>query len=126
MKNTPTTLCSSSSCKCLTECWINDDALTNEWWHVYLTYRIRQWQALSALSFSRINQSIRRQMACNTLRNRIYLNYLNVAHVKHGFFITVFVRRVTRWVSLVEQELPTLPKHMNEHPLLVGLVFLDN
>jgi hypothetical protein len=75
MKNTPTTLCSSSSCKCLTAYWMNDDALANAWWHVYLTYRIRQWQALSALSFSKINQSIRRKMTWNTLRNRIYLNY---------------------------------------------------
>jgi hypothetical protein len=28
-------------------------------------------------------------------------------------------------VSLVEQELHTLPKHMSSHPVLVGFVLLD-
>ena len=105
--------CSSSSCKCLTECWNIDDALANERWHVYLTYRIRQWQAISALSFTRVNQSISRLMTCNTLRNRIHLRSENATHFKHSLFIIVFVRRTTRLVPTVKQELHTLPKHMN-------------
>ena len=35
-------------------------------------------------------------------------------------FVTGFVARVTRWVPLVEQALPTLPKHMSSSPVSIG------
>jgi hypothetical protein len=40
----------------------------------------------------------------------------------HSRFITWFVTRLTRRVSLVEQELPTLPEHLSSLPVLVGFV----
>ena len=42
-------------------------------------------------------------------------------------FHTGFVTIVTRRVSLVEQELPTLPEHLSSPhpPILVGFVLLD-
>ena len=36
-------------------------------------------------------------------------------------FITGFVSRITRRVSLVEQELPTLPQHTSSRPLFSGV-----
>ena len=36
----------------------------------------------------------------------------------HSWLITGFVTRLTRWVSLVEQELPTLPEHLSSPPVL--------
>jgi hypothetical protein len=35
--------------------------------------------------------------------------------------ITGFVTRLTRRVPLVEQELPTLPEHLNSHPVFSGV-----
>jgi hypothetical protein len=34
-----------------------------------------------------------------------------------------FVTRLTQQVSLVEQELPTLPEHPSSPPVLLGFVF---
>ena len=42
-----------------------------------------------------------------------------------GIFVTGFVTRLTRRVSLVEHELPTLPEHLSSSPFLVGFVLLD-
>ena len=46
----------------------------------------------------------------------------------HRFFffisdrlVTGFVARLTLWVSLVEQEYPTLPKHLSSTPVLSGV-----
>jgi cell shape-determining protein MreC len=39
--------------------------------------------------------------------------------------ITGFVTRLTRRVSLVEQDLLTLPEHLSSPPFLVGFVLLD-
>jgi hypothetical protein len=36
----------------------------------------------------------------------------------HSWLITGFVTRLTRWVSLVEQELSTLPEHLSSPPVL--------
>ena len=38
----------------------------------------------------------------------------------HSWLITGFVTRLTRRVPLVEQELPTLPEHMNSPPVFSG------
>ena len=38
---------------------------------------------------------------------------------------TGFITRVTRRVSLVEQELLTLPEHLSSPPVFLGLVLLD-
>jgi hypothetical protein len=43
----------------------------------------------------------------------------------HSWLITGFVIRLTRRVSLVEQELPTLPEHLSSPRFLVEFVFLD-
>ena len=43
----------------------------------------------------------------------------------HSRLITGFVTRLTRWVSLVEQELPTLPEHLSSPRFLVGFMLLD-
>ena len=43
----------------------------------------------------------------------------------HSRLITGFVTRLTRRVSLVEQELLTLPEHLSSPPVLVGFVLLD-
>jgi hypothetical protein len=37
-----------------------------------------------------------------------------------SWLITGFVSRLTRWVSLVEQELPTLLNHLSSHPVFSG------
>ena len=42
-----------------------------------------------------------------------------------SWLITGFVIRVTRWMSLVEQELPTFPRHLSSSPFFVGFVFLN-
>jgi hypothetical protein len=39
----------------------------------------------------------------------------------HSSLITGFVARLTRRVSLVEQELPTLPEHMSSPPIFSGV-----
>ena len=39
----------------------------------------------------------------------------------HSRIITEFVTRLTRWVSLVEQELPTLPEHLSSPPIFSGV-----
>jgi hypothetical protein len=39
----------------------------------------------------------------------------------HIGLITGFVTRLTRRVSLVEQELPTLPGHLNSPPVFSGI-----
>ena len=39
----------------------------------------------------------------------------------HSCLITEFVTRLTRRVSLVEQELPTLPEHLSSSPVLSGV-----
>ena len=41
------------------------------------------------------------------------------------YFTTGFVTRLTRRVSLVEEELHTLPEHLSSSPVLVGFVLLD-
>ena len=43
----------------------------------------------------------------------------------HSWLITGFVTRLTRWVSLVEYELLTLPDHLSSTPVLVGFVLLN-
>ena len=43
----------------------------------------------------------------------------------HSWLITGFVTRLTWRVSLVEQELLTLPKHLSSPSFLVGFVLLD-
>jgi len=48
-----------------------------------------------------------------------------VTSFPHSLLITGFVTRLTRRVSLVEQELPTLPEHLSSPRLLVGFVLLD-
>ena len=47
--------------------------------------------------------------------------YLNMAHSS----FTGYVTRVTRRLSHVEQELSTLPEHLNSPPFLAGFVLLD-
>jgi hypothetical protein len=42
-----------------------------------------------------------------------------------SWLITGFLTRLTQRVSLVEQELPTLPEHMSSPPFLVGYVLLN-
>ena len=37
--------------------------------------------------------------------------------IPHSRLITGFVTRLTRWVPLVEQELPTLPEHPSSSPV---------
>jgi hypothetical protein len=39
----------------------------------------------------------------------------------HSWFLTGFVTRLTRRVSLVEQELPTLPEHLSSPSVFSGL-----
>ena len=39
----------------------------------------------------------------------------------HSWLITGFVTRVTRCVSLMEQELLTLPEHLSSHPVFIGV-----
>ena len=39
----------------------------------------------------------------------------------HLWLITRFVTRLTRWVPLVEQELPTLPEHLSLPPVFSGV-----
>ena len=39
----------------------------------------------------------------------------------HSWLITGFVTRLTRLVSLVEQELPTLPQHLSSPPAFSGV-----
>ena len=56
-----------------------------------------------------------------------YLCYLYIfmyTSVKHDFHIRRSSCRlpVTRRVSLIEQELPTLPEHMSSHPVLCGVL----
>ena len=41
----------------------------------------------------------------------IYIYISTCRFFPHSWLITRFVTRVTRWVSLMEQELPTLPEH---------------
>ena len=43
------------------------------------------------------------------------------SHAHCFTFITGFVTRLTRRVSLVEQELPTLPKHLSSPPVFSGV-----
>ena len=43
----------------------------------------------------------------------------------HSRLITGFVTRLTRRVPLVEQELPTLPEHLNTPTIFSGFVLLD-
>jgi len=43
----------------------------------------------------------------------------------HSWLITGFLTRLTRRVSLVEQELLTLPVHLSSPPVLVGFALLD-
>ena len=43
----------------------------------------------------------------------------------HSWLITGFVTRLTRWVSLVECELLTLPDHLSSSPVLVAFVLLN-
>ena len=39
----------------------------------------------------------------------------------HSWLVTGFVIRITRRVSIVEQELPTLPEHMSSSPVISGV-----
>jgi hypothetical protein len=39
----------------------------------------------------------------------------------HSWLITEFVTRLTWWVPLVEQELPTLPEHLSSPPVFSGV-----
>ena len=39
----------------------------------------------------------------------------------HSWLIAGFVTRLTQWVSLVEQKLSTLPKHLSSPPVLSGV-----
>jgi hypothetical protein len=39
----------------------------------------------------------------------------------HSWLITGFVTRVTRRVSLMEQELLTLPENLSSHPVFIGV-----
>ena len=39
----------------------------------------------------------------------------------HSRLITGFVTRLTRWVPLVEQELPTFPEHLSSPPIFSGV-----
>jgi hypothetical protein len=43
----------------------------------------------------------------------------------HSWLITGFVTRLTRRVPIVEQQLLTLPEHLNSPRFLVGFVLLD-
>jgi hypothetical protein len=41
--------------------------------------------------------------------------------VNNILLITWFVTRVTRWVSHIDLELPTLPEHLSSQPVFSGL-----
>ena len=55
---------------------------------------------------------------CSTCRKHFHV--LSSFMTYHGF-----VTRLTQQVSLVEQELPTLPEHPSSPPVLLGFVLLD-
>jgi hypothetical protein len=42
-----------------------------------------------------------------------------------SWLITEFVTRITRRLSLVEQELLTIPEHLSSPPVFSGFVLLD-
>jgi hypothetical protein len=53
---------------------------------------------------------------------RIFSTYSNTSRpVPHSWLITGFVTRLTWWVSLVEQELLTLPEHLSTPPIFSGV-----
>jgi hypothetical protein len=65
-------------------------------------------------------------------RNTCWCNFQrlgkNVNHnpiLPHSWYITGFLTSVTRWVPYVEQELLTLPDHLNSSIVLVGFVLLE-
>jgi len=50
-----------------------------------------------------------------------YVSLVNTSRsFPHSRLITEFVTRLTRRLSLVEQELLTLPEHLSSPPVLVG------
>ena len=50
---------------------------------------------------------------------------ITIRFFPHAWLITGFVTKVTRDVSIVEQELLTLPKLLSSSPVIVGFVLLD-
>ena len=57
--------------------------------------------------------------------SRIFFVCRNHNPVLHSWFFTGFVTRVPRWVSLVEQELLTLKKHMSSPLVFVRFMLLN-
>ena len=69
----------------------------------------------------------------SSLRNEATMTWLTVTNdhgyvplpFPHSWLIIGFVARLTRWVSLVEQELLILPENLSSPPFLVAFVLLD-
>ena len=53
--------------------------------------------------------------------DRFHLSVNTSRSFPHSWLITVFVTILTRWVSLVEQELLTLPEHLSSPPDFSGV-----
>jgi len=56
------------------------------------------------------------------VRARVVVRFVGIGGIIGG--ITGFVTRLTRRVSLVEQELLTSPENVSSHPVLVGFVLV--
>jgi hypothetical protein len=55
----------------------------------------------------------------------VVMNKISSTFIVHAWPITGFVTRLTQRVPLVEQELLTLPEHLNSPPVLAGFLLLD-
>ena len=60
---------------------------------------------------------------------RVLINCVDAADVRQTFYFVnihdLSPTRLTQRMSLVEQELVTLPEHLSSPPLLVGFMLLD-
>jgi len=121
------------------DCFLNLYYVTNSWHSLYLldTELLLTRKLLNqGFLLAKLNSSLRKiygrhhdvvdrygisvsQMTMDMFR----LSYHSPSF-SHSWLITGFVTRLTRWVSLVEYELLTLPDHLSSSPVLVGFVLL--
>ena len=64
-------------------------------------------------------------MMVNNSTNQYQQSEQPLLTFRRSWLITGFVTRITRRVSLVEQELLTIPEHLSSPPVFSGFVLLD-
>jgi hypothetical protein len=85
-----------------------------------------KWASFTGYLLVKLKSSLRKFYRCHyDLVNRYGTFVSLVVNIfrsfPHSWLIAGFLFRVTRWVPLVEQELPTLSEHLNLPPIFSGI-----